>query len=69
MSHTSWSATAPMGSASPYHLDPSPGGAPVCSPDGHWRWAGDHWELRDDPDESESETDPAADGASPASLD
>lgn len=57
MSHTSWDGT-PMGSAPPYHQDPSPGGAPVLSPDGHWRWAVDHWELCDDPAES-SEEDPA----------
>ena len=82
MSHTSWSSTAPMGSGSPYHQDPSPGGAPVLTPDGHWRWAGDHWELRDDPDADAetdtedaaddgpaSESDPAADEGSPASLD
>ncbi len=64
MSHTSWSSTAAMGSGSPYHQDPSPGGAPVLTPDGHWRWAGDHWELRDDPepDEASAEDDdePAA---------
>ena len=54
MSHTSWSPPTHMGSASPYHQDPRPGGAPVLTPAGHWRWTGDHWELRDDPDSDET---------------
>ena len=70
MSHTTWSSHPGSGAASPYHLDPSPGGAPVVSPDGHWRWDGDHWVLRDDPEDAdESDTDPEPDQDTAASLD
>ncbi len=65
MSHISWSSTAQIGSCAPYHQDPRPGGAPVLTPDGHWRWDVDHWELRDDPDDPdgpEGLDDPAPDG-------
>lgn len=42
---TNWSAPAPA--PEPYHADPSPGGPPLVSPDGHWRWDGERWRLLD----------------------
>ena len=69
MSHTSWSSAAQLGSCAPYHQDPMPGGAPVLTPDGHWRWDGDHWVLRDDPEDVESQADPAPDEDTVDSLD
>jgi hypothetical protein len=67
VSHTSWTAQAAMGESSPYHLDPRPGGAPVLTPDGRWRWDGGRWVLRDDAEVSGE--DPAADEDAVASLD
>jgi hypothetical protein len=32
-----------------YHDDPSLGGPPLASPDGHWWWDGRHWVPLTDP--------------------
>jgi hypothetical protein len=40
---TIWSEPPVLGMAPLFHLDPSLGGPPLVTPDGHWRWEGDHW--------------------------
>jgi hypothetical protein len=44
---TEWQAPAQPPPA--YHDDPSEGGPPLASPDGHWWWDGSAWVPRPDP--------------------
>lgn len=41
---TDWAVSSQPPSA--YHDDPSEGGPPLASPDGHWWWDGRAWVLR-----------------------
>ena len=45
---TEWQAPAQPPPA--YHDDPSEGGPPLASPDGHWWWDGSAWVPRPDPE-------------------
>lgn len=42
-----WSDPAVLGMTPLFHLDPSLGGPPLVTPDGHWRWQRDHWVALD----------------------
>ena len=44
---TDWQAPSQPPPA--YHDDPSEGGPPLVSHDGHWWWDGDAWAPRPDP--------------------
>ncbi|CAN5614185.1 hypothetical protein BH11ACT8_BH11ACT8_21110 [soil metagenome] len=46
MSDTSWSRDPVLGLVQAFHLDPSVGGPPLASPDGHLWWDGEQWRPR-----------------------
>jgi hypothetical protein len=43
MDDYSWGATPFLGLVPHFHADPTQGGAPLPSADGHWWWTGLHW--------------------------
>jgi hypothetical protein len=38
-----WGDTTSLGLVPHFHADPSLGGPPLASPDGHWWWDGAAW--------------------------
>jgi hypothetical protein len=41
-----WSDPSALGPPAHFHLDPTLGGTPLASPDGHWWWDGERWLAR-----------------------
>lgn len=46
MTDATWSDPPVLGLAPLFHLDPAVGGTPLASPDGHWWWDGQRWQVR-----------------------
>ena len=54
--YDSWTSSSFLGSAPHFHSDPSMGGPPMISGDGHWRWNGERWVLISPPEPEPAET-------------